>query len=366
MSKRHGIERVRPVERDDAGSATAFEDDFGVGGLHAEGSISRRPCPLLWRLPTDRGTAKSRQRAPGRTHWQGWRGAVKTRTCLCRECASMAIKYGRPIEAKPASARSRRGAAPGRVPPRSRHPPAPQPQGRLDAPAGARERADGRRPDLAAVPGRRHRQCGRRSPPCRASSGSRSTRRCATPSAPPKLDIPCLALFPYTDPDAARPRRQRGAQSATTWSAAPSARSRKRVPDIGILCDVALDPYTSHGHDGLLARRRHRSTTRPSRCWSSRRWSRREAGADIIAPSDMMDGRVGAIRAALDCGRLHRRVDHGLCGQIRLGLLRPVPRRGRLVERRWSATSAPIRWTRPIPTRRCARSSSTSPKAPTW
>ena len=69
------------------------------------------------------------------------------------------------------------------------------------------------------------------------------------------------------------------------------------------------------------------------------------AGGDIIAPSDMMDGRVGAIRAALDAEGFHRRADHGLCRQIRLGLLRPVPRRRRLQQDARRATSAPIRWT---------------------
>ena len=57
-----------------------------------------------------------------------------------------------------------------------------------------------------------------------------------------------------------------------------------------------------------------------------------QAGCDIIAPSDMMDGRIGAIREALDDAGFTRRLDHVLCGEIRLGLLRPVPRRGRLVK----------------------------------
>ena len=103
------------------------------------------------------------------------------------------------------------------------------------------------------------------------------------------------------------------------------------VPEIGVLTDVALDPYTSHGHDGLTDERGQRAQRRDGRgAGPSRRWSRPRPGADIVAPSDMMDGRVGAIRQALETRRPLRRRDHGLCREICLGLLRPVPRRGRL------------------------------------
>ena len=77
------------------------------------------------------------------------------------------------------------------------------------------------------------------------------------------------------------------------------------VPEIGIITDVALDPYTSHGHDGLLRGRADPQRRDRRACWSSRRCIQAEAGADIIAPSDMMDGRVGAIRAALDAAGFH-------------------------------------------------------------
>jgi len=69
----------------------------------------------------------------------------------------------------------------------------------------------------------------------------------------PKLTIPCLALFPYTEP--CKRRRIPGSEALNDQNLRLSGdprRSRKEVPDIGILCDVALDPYTSHGHDGLL------------------------------------------------------------------------------------------------------------------
>ena len=111
---------------------------------------------------------------------------------------AMAIKYGRPIESgrlRPVETPAPRNAA------RTHHPHAPQPQVRMVAAHGARERAHRRRPDLAAVHRRRARSAACRSPRCPASSGSRSTRRCARPERAAELGIPCIALFPYTDPN---------------------------------------------------------------------------------------------------------------------------------------------------------------------
>jgi porphobilinogen synthase len=74
---------------------------------------------------------------------------------------------------------------------------------------------------------------------------------------------------------------------------------KKEVPDLGILCDVALDPYTSHGHDGLL-RDGEIVNDESVAVLVRQALVEAEAGCDIIAPSDMMDGRIGAIRKALD------------------------------------------------------------------
>jgi porphobilinogen synthase len=76
---------------------------------------------------------------------------------------------------------------------------------------------------------------------------------------------------------------------------------KRRVPGIGVMCDVALDPYTSHGHDGVL---RHGRVANDETVAALVRQAlvQAEAGCDIVAPSDMMDGRVGAIRDALDAG----------------------------------------------------------------
>jgi porphobilinogen synthase len=100
-----------------------------------------------------------------------------------------------------------------------------------------------------------------------------------------KLGIPVLALFPYTDP--------------ALKTADGREAIKKAVPEIGVLCDVALDPYTSHGHDGLLIGD-YVVNDETVAVLVQQALVQVEAGCDIIAPSDMMDGRVGAIRAELE------------------------------------------------------------------
>jgi porphobilinogen synthase len=113
-----------------------------------------------------------------------------------------------------------------------------------------------------------------------------------------KLTIPCIALFPYTDPDR---RDEVGSEALNAENLVCRAVRliKKEVPDVGVLCDVALDPYTSHGHDGLL---RDGAILNDETVAVLVRQAlvQAEAGCDIIAPSDMMDGRVGAIRKGLD------------------------------------------------------------------
>jgi len=113
-----------------------------------------------------------------------------------------------------------------------------------------------------------------------------------------KLAIPCLALFPYTDPQR---RDAEGTEALNPDNLVCRAirAIKKAVPHIGILCDVALDPYTSHGHDGLL-RGGTIVNDETVEVLVRQALVEAEAGCDIIAPSDMMDGRVGAIRSALD------------------------------------------------------------------
>jgi len=112
------------------------------------------------------------------------------------------------------------------------------------------------------------------------------------------LRIPALALFPYTDPSLRDPT---GSESLNARNLVCRAvREIKRaVPEIGIVTDVALDPYTSHGHDGVMDGERILNDETVA-LLARQAVLQAEAGADIIAPSDMMDGRIGAIRQALD------------------------------------------------------------------
>src|SRR5690349_12791959 len=113
-----------------------------------------------------------------------------------------------------------------------------------------------------------------------------------------KLTIPCIALFPYTDPNL---RDENGSQALNSNNLVCQAirAIKKAVPDVGVLCDVALDPYTSHGHDGLM-RDGEILNYETVAVLVKQALVQAQAGCDIIAPSDMMDGRVGAIRQGLD------------------------------------------------------------------
>ncbi len=113
-----------------------------------------------------------------------------------------------------------------------------------------------------------------------------------------KLTIPCLALFPYTDPTL---RDETGSEALNPDNlVCRTLRAiKKAVPDIGLLADVALDPFTSHGHDGLMHDGEILNDETVA-VLTKQALVQAEAGCDIIAPSDMMDGRVGAIRKALD------------------------------------------------------------------
>jgi porphobilinogen synthase len=117
------------------------------------------------------------------------------------------------------------------------------------------------------------------------------------------LGIPCIAIFPNTP--AAR-KDEDGTEALNPDNLACRAiRAIKRdAPGLGVLCDVALDPYTSHGHDGVIRTDRrgidYVANDETVEILVRQSLVQAEAGCDVIAPSDMMDGRVGAIRAALD------------------------------------------------------------------
>ena len=116
------------------------------------------------------------------------------------------------------------------------------------------------------------------------------------------LGIPCIALFPNT-PAHLRSERGEEALNPDNLMCRAIRTIKDAVPEIGILTDVALDPYTAHGHDGLTDDAGYVLNDETSEQLVGQALVQAGAGADIVAPSDMMDGRVGAIRAALE--------DHG-------------------------------------------------------
>ena len=113
------------------------------------------------------------------------------------------------------------------------------------------------------------------------------------------LGIPCIALFPNTPPelrtDDAREALNPGNLICRAVRAAKDA-----APEVGVLTDVALDPYTSHGHDGIVDGTGAVANDETCNVLAAQALVQAEAGADIVAPSDMMDGRVGLIRRALE------------------------------------------------------------------
>ena len=113
-----------------------------------------------------------------------------------------------------------------------------------------------------------------------------------------KLGIPAIALFPNTAPSQ-RDEKGSEALNAENLTCRALRAIKQAVPELGLITDVALDPYTSHGHDGVMDGERVLNDDTVA-ILTQQAVIQAEAGADVIAPSDMMDGRVGAIRAALD------------------------------------------------------------------
>ena len=113
-----------------------------------------------------------------------------------------------------------------------------------------------------------------------------------------KLGLPAIAVFPVVDP-ARKSEEAEEAYNPDNLVCRAVRALKKAVPELGIVCDVALDPYTSHGQDGLV-RNDYVVNDETLAVLAKQALVQAEAGCDIIAPSDMMDGRVGHLRAALD------------------------------------------------------------------
>ncbi len=118
-----------------------------------------------------------------------------------------------------------------------------------------------------------------------------------------KLGIPLIALFPNTHQDL-RTEDGREATNRDNLICRAVRAIKKAVPEIGVMCDVALDPYTSHGHDGLMEHGRILNDASVS-VLVQQALAQAEAGCDVVAPSDMMDGRIGAIRSGLEARGFH-------------------------------------------------------------
>lgn len=113
------------------------------------------------------------------------------------------------------------------------------------------------------------------------------------------LGIPAIAIFPHIDPSR---KDEEGSESLNPDGLVPTVikAMKDAAPGVGIICDVALDPFTSHGHDGLIDEAGYVLNDETTAVLVEQALVQAEAGADVVAPSDMMDGRIGAIRAALE------------------------------------------------------------------
>jgi porphobilinogen synthase len=123
-----------------------------------------------------------------------------------------------------------------------------------------------------------------------------------------ELGIPAMALFPVTPPEA-KSEDAREAWNPDGLAQRAVRALKERFPELGVITDVALDPFTTHGQDGLLDDEGYVTNDRTVDALVRQACSHADAGADVVAPSDMMDGRIGAIRDALeDAGQVNTRI----------------------------------------------------------
>ncbi len=122
------------------------------------------------------------------------------------------------------------------------------------------------------------------------------------------LGIPAIALFPVTA-DSGKSLEANEAWNPDGLVQQAVRRLKQEFPELGIITDVALDPYTSHGQDGLIDENGYVLNDETIDALVKQALSHAQAGADVVAPSDMMDGRIGAIRSALEAhGHIHTRI----------------------------------------------------------
>jgi porphobilinogen synthase len=131
---------------------------------------------------------------------------------------------------------------------------------------------------------------------------------CREAEACASLGVPAMALFPVTPPEA---KSEDAAEAFNPEGLAQRAvrAVKDAVPELGVITDVALDPFTTHGQDGLIDDTGYVMNDETVDVLIQQALSHAEAGADVVAPSDMMDGRIGAIREALEeAGHIHTRI----------------------------------------------------------
>jgi len=122
------------------------------------------------------------------------------------------------------------------------------------------------------------------------------------------LGVPAIALFPVPDP-ASKSDNGREAYNPEGLAQRAVRALKKEFPELGVITDVALDPFTSHGQDGLIDQTGYVMNDETVEVLVRQALSHAEAGVDIVAPSDMMDGRIGAIRQAFEeAGHIHTRI----------------------------------------------------------
>ncbi|WP_459864166.1 porphobilinogen synthase [Endothiovibrio diazotrophicus] len=122
------------------------------------------------------------------------------------------------------------------------------------------------------------------------------------------LGVPAIALFPVT-PQEAKSLDAREAYNPEGLAQRAVRALKERFPELGVITDVALDPFTVHGQDGLIDETGYVMNEETVEVLVKQALSHAEAGADVVAPSDMMDGRIGAVRDALEAaGQIHTRI----------------------------------------------------------
>ena len=119
-----------------------------------------------------------------------------------------------------------------------------------------------------------------------------------------KLGIPAIAIFPHINP---AKKDEQGSEALNPSGLIPQCikAMKDAAPDVGVICDVALDSFTTHGHDGLIDEAGYVLNDATTKVLVRQALMQAEAGADVLAPSDMMDGRVGAIRDTLEVADMH-------------------------------------------------------------